>query len=1252
MKKEIKRMFSGLLVVMLLISNSSSIIYNLYASSEFVADSSEFSQESEANEELASNDINAFEEEENNQGFWHSLASTFQSEKTTKVEDQVTSLEIVGYDHAAGMNLNTVYDLKVKIDFGSDITSDNKSFELTLPDGMVFAQIPVVKDLYDNTDVDTGILSTVPSDDQVALATTQIIVPTAEPITESTFGTAVYTLDRGTKAIEFVFKVKLDSKKIVSSHLLSEEISVSVSSAGNEIGNVTQPIKTNADRQLEIGTYIDSATVMMPVSTVDDEYIGETPRNSIKSGSGVYTKNITMYHYYPEGSEYVDLVTTSDFLSVEHIPEENLIILRQKDEYLKVENIFDMTAVRYKFPESTVPGEYANANPTVLEYETYNGEQYSVSQTENLYTVNVIDEAHNTMNVTMSALQDDNTIQGISQGGVALRIRNTNAYTVENQVVEYKIDDSLKANVIAFAYDMGANNSQRVSDIMYKTHQEDTWNSFNQEQLDSVLYYENSGVIVVDELNLNSEETISEIKIVTNNYQSSFTSGATLNLFKSPVGVFADIIAPHTEGDITFTQYDFNDDQVKTSLTRTFKASENAAEQIATSNSRMYYINQEGMITSNITAGEEFTVRGYVGISPATELYQNLQVVKNPVIYIRETDEYVIDISSLELTYKNEVVDYTYEEQMDVEGNTVYKIMTSPDVEVGSLFNLDEGKFQYSTLLYKVDVLTDPFAVNNIVSDDFILYNSNEYDITGDTKLPVTGDVVAVADKYDIDNDGDTTDMLMSNPQNTLFVKANTNIIVESSFSKVGTDETVEFIHGDDTSAVMLEPTDRYEYITTVTNNAGESVDDFTALFPIPKTGDDWGAFFQDAPYTWDMTIDEWPTVPSGFDYYYSIDVTPSTILNGATWIKIEDGLDDSALNDIKMIKVVTTHSIAAKEQVELRIPYVIGETYQTTIDDDKAGNVNVFRVAYEQKTSSYNGVLSGTWVGTTYALNPVIQVEDIEVKVGTAADLLDKVEATDFYNDLIDASNITYQASHANVENGVYTKAGTYQIEYTATDRNGLSVTGTRVIYVNGLPELVADDQTYYLTDEEIAKKVEADAEAYSYLASDTVDSQPVKKKIEVTYEIVSYTDPEEENDLGDDFNSEINSEIVSEIEEDVEDDYEHSSEIEDSRIATRVVSEESTSEAVNQSFDKIGLYDVKYSAEDEFGQTVEKVVLVTILEEELTEEASKGSSEAKSDKLSDMTIADTGVNIVGAIISTLAILISLIVIKNNLRV
>ncbi|MFV0498494.1 MAG: immunoglobulin-like domain-containing protein [Bacilli bacterium] len=864
------------------------------------------------------------------------------SEQKSVSNDGAVTINIPEYDESVGWKFGSVYNLEVIADFGDDITSAGKELVITLPDGMTFHSIPVVKNKYDISGVDKAILNELGASDPMTTAVDSISLPKYEKHTNSTFGEVKYTFQSGVKMIAINLNVSVDNKKNANAGTISNPIIAKVNMAGNEIGSASQEIKTSyAWFRKPLFYKINEGTSVIMPSTGEKEYVADAPMNGFihkERDYDVFVKKATCYFYYPEGAEFVSGKGVDD-------PENNRIISTSNNPYEGCIDGFttiDFPSLKFKFPEGTPPGEYTSAAKDYAEYEYYDGTTGTVTSPYEPYKIEVVNKVENSVVFNHyvtggydSSIEDDSYYSN----GIYTNLTNDKPIPVTNQILEYEFDENMEVGRIVFPTD------RKILEAEYTTNKNSTPVDFADKIAGNGAYMQ----VNTSSLNLADGEILTSIKVHLSDIVSGFTIVDSLNR----ASVHFRILNGVSNASMTSSIYDKNDKE-NTIQTSNVTVKDVASSKETSSNSSVKITNN-ATVVSSIIAGDSLDFEGTIKLH--RNFYGNTLAMNAPEIYLREMEGFTLGIDDLKLKDQNgNDVEYEVKEHTGTDGSKIYKIITTKDTSIGFWFN---GREKY--LKISLPISTDIKLTGSYNNRDFIAFGAKGFNFAHDSI-----NQKSLVDYIDFDGDKNTNERINSVMSSGFVVLENKNVLVETFLALEGEEPKGSYVEGNDETVAYFTPGTDASYSVNITNNGDSAASKFSAYVPIPDTGDSFGKAFQSEPFKWDLTLTDGLSDVDGFEIYYGVGLNESTFQGTSNYYTLLDlMLAGHTLEDVNMVKIVGTEPFAPGASVKIKVPLVVDETFETATSGDKIGKRNVYNPVYEVESETFAGVLNGTKVGT-----------------------------------------------------------------------------------------------------------------------------------------------------------------------------------------------------------------------------------------------------------------------------------------------
>ncbi|MFV0394277.1 MAG: SdrD B-like domain-containing protein, partial [Coprobacillaceae bacterium] len=884
------------------------------------------------------------------------------------VNDGDVTIDITDYNGTSWEN-GAVKKVSVTVDFKDD-TSADKKINFSIPEGMRYTQISTAG-TFSTTGVDASILSPYTSGSPEEQAIINMKLPLKETNVNgttkigSTFGEVEIEVSNATERITIDFYVRVDAARYYKPMELGSPITAMASKASTQIGSVSQKVYAtgdivgtqNGDLLMTHATYTNTQVV---ASTDEEDSFGIGRHVSLglyKSSitthgtSYSYVKSTKTYIYYPEGTEFAGFYSLhADYSSYEDDPENSRVIVYGN----WIAN--NAIVVKYKVPKNISVGTVlTNPARDYAELEYYDGTTAIKTSTNiaTIYSVTVTEKSEEALKATITMRDNtdvDNSQESYHAYASFFGLYNNNLELLKNQVVEYTIDNNWLVSTVNIPFD-GSIAGNSVTKVEYKTNKNNEWQEFDVSKLKDT----NAQIKTLQksQTNMDSDEYFiavrAEIGSISNGYSKQMYPGSNGSI--STYGRLASGISTAT---VTMSVYEKGkEDTTKESMTSTITGSKNEVKKYR-SGGNITYLNKKGQAISSIISGDSFSVR--LSINPFWYYYTtevNSSQMRNPEIYLRQPKGTTISTDSITVKLHNGNVFTDWELQpahTNAEGETLYVIKTK-NLDIG--YYLDEAaSSRYITVQY--DISTDVTYVDNYTGVELAAWGQTGYQaVLGDGLGPVL-------DIYDFNNNGNTSETLFSFSKNLFEVIKNENVLIQTYLTLEGEEPKDPYVEGNSNTLAYFTPGTNANYTAKIINNGTVEAEAVDVYVPIPKTGQNFGENIQSEDFSWDMKLKDKIADVEGFTFYYTTEATETNYKDSS--IYHETVSDYSKVN---MVKIVSEDPIPVDKTVELKVPLVVDEDFDSATDGDKIGTKNIFNPVYVVDSAKFKGTLLGTKAGT-----------------------------------------------------------------------------------------------------------------------------------------------------------------------------------------------------------------------------------------------------------------------------------------------
>ncbi|MEG2751842.1 MAG: hypothetical protein RR916_08540, partial [Anaerorhabdus sp.] len=810
------------------------------------------------------------------------------------------TIEVVGYDPLVGLTAATpatspVVEVKVKVDF-TDTLNENKILTINVPLGMCFNSIPVVAGKYNTLNVDSKLLANIDSTSTLYQAIEEMIVPQMDlAIAKQTYGNLIYKFKADTQSIEVTFKIQGDYTLFYGNTELANAVEATATAG---IDNEIVAESSYAIKLVEISGYPYSyrvyggtGTVQAIPSTPTEIIYGRTnpyfPVDYANSRSPFKPKDPVVTLYYPEGMIFDSVLRNGNLYTgnarVEDVPAEHKVNLY----FSGYVTIPDPLSVQYIVPEGMEFKKYSNQYHSYITYTTYDGKLLRTANDprNNIYGVTIIDPntiANKAVISAGAAMKTfDSTIPDGNYYAGAFSVSNTSGRPLENQTVEYIIDPNWQVTQVKVPFD--AVGDANINAVSYQTNLHPYWRTYNRQNIDdfpTINYVSTTSKLIRGStLGLSEGEYITGLKCNIGTLRQDY--GIGLLYSKSGITTYGNLKNGVPKATVTIKMYDENN-MANTLVTAT-------SEILALGSTPQSIVGLAGDTTitgstgvvSNMLAGKSYHFQTTLGIQEYQ--YLSTTFMRSPIIYLRVPEGIQINLSSLKLFDESgNEVSWTDHQIKDNRGNTVQVINTQSDFVIGNYFytNATMKKLKVD---FDFNVLINANANAEINFNQFFYWTGmDQYNSTG-------GYTGMRQDIFDVNGNGDTTEYLQTlnqgvNNNVTYPVTSNNNVLVESFIAVEGKQPSGAYDPSNPDTIAYFTPETKANYTLFLTNNTNEVADEFIAYFPIPKTGINFGANFQNQTFQWDMKLAEVITNRFGnednFVIEYSVDARDENYAN------------------------------------------------------------------------------------------------------------------------------------------------------------------------------------------------------------------------------------------------------------------------------------------------------------------------------------------------------------------------------------
>lgn len=942
------------------------------------------------------------------------------------------TIEVIGYDSTTGLTAATLatspaVEVKVKVEF-PDTLSENKMLTINVPIGMRFSSIPVVEGKYNTLDVDSKLLANIDYTSTLYQAIEEMILPQMDlAIAKQTYGLLVYKFKPDTQSIEVNFKIQGDYTLFYGNTEIVDAIQAKVTAG---VDNEIVAESTYAIKLVEISgypfgyrVYGGTGTVQAIPSTPTETTYGRTnpyfPVDYVNARSPFKPKNPVVTLYYPEGMIFDAILRNGNLYTgnarIEDVPEEHKVNV-YFDGYVTIP---DPLSVQYIVPEGKEFKKYSNQYHSYITYDTYDGKQLKSANDprNNIYSVTIINpdtiankaviSAGATMKTFDSTITDGNYYAG------AFSVSNTSGRPLQNQTVEYVIDPNWQVTQVKVPFD--AVGDANINSVSYQTNLHPYWRTYDRQNVNdfpTINYVSTTSKLIRGStLGLVEGEYIIGLKCNIGTLRQDY--GIGLLFSKAGITTYGHLKNGIPKATVTIKMYDENNITntlvIATSEILALGSNQQSTVGLASDTS----ISGSAGVVSNILAGKSY----HFETTLAIQEYQYLSTtfMRSPIIYLRVPEGIQINLSSLQLFDESgNEVSWTEHQVKDNSGKTVYVINTQNDFVIGNYF--------YTNAMIKTLKVDFDFSVLiNANANAEINFNQFFYWTGTDQYNSVGGYTGMRQDIYDVNGNGDTKEYLQTLNQgansNVIYpVTSNNSVLVESFIAVEGMEPNGAYDPSNPNTIAYFTPETKANYSLLLTNNTNEAAEEFVAYFPIPKTGINFGANFQSEAFQWDMKLAQ--AITSGFEtannftIEYSVDARDENYATATYTTNVTD------LTKVTMVRVTAVKPISSQTTATFNVHLQIDETLQSAQAEGKIGKMNEYNPYYYVKSSTFQGSLKGTPIGTQLVIGEIKGKTFLDLDANGTFDGLDVAmpnqsislwkynEASSGYEEVVDASN------------------------------------------------------------------------------------------------------------------------------------------------------------------------------------------------------------------------------------------------------
>lgn len=889
-----------------------------------------------------------------------------QNPPTTMVNSSI-SMKIVNGDGTEwdGMSWanNELKTAEVTVDFG-DATSSGKRVEFSVPDGMMYNNIPVPNSYVPERGVDTGKLLYLSGSDPLSAAITKVVVSKAEVVYgRQTYGKVIYDFLPGTERVKLSFNIAVDKYKYYGPHNIKDKIIAEAFKETTSFGKIEQDVYVtgkpsawgNIDSIQQSFLRYRKGTEKILASKGDEVSVATTGHYTLTGTIGEPRyKHVKVTMYYPKEMEIKGIyiwdnnnLINNDKLTIAINESEGKVDIEYNPSVINSSGRWN---IQYIVPEGTPVGIYKAGGIPTAEITTYDGTVFTnvvaTSDGKNpaeIDSIEVMDSFGETMSMSAGgSIYNDSSESYIGRVG----FENTLGRRQNNIMYNVIVDPDFDVYEFRIPYDktIAGNN---VTNVQYKTNLNSSYRTYTGElsTYSAWIFYVKK--FTKEDAGLQEGEWFTELLVnvgsASPNYSSLYTNGEGPDV-RLLYGKVKEGVARTLETELN-VWIEGKKDTTFASKKSTSKMS--LESNAVSSESKMEFYNSDGKVVTKANAGDAIKIKGDIKVVAAV---WGRNLIVNPEIYIIENENLIIDEKSIVLTDQdNQPVVYDLEERTLNSGKKVIVLKTK-DSKI-AVYSGYPGKQYRFNLSYNATISSKIESDTKLDTRDMIAW--------GDKKTLSIGQN-AYVDIYDV-NDNGLNEIIPGVQSVKLAIPKSEKVSVET-FMAIPGEEPKAYIEGNDKTVSYFTPGTEAEYIFRIENMSTEPSSEFALFAPIPKEGQNFGAEYQNAAFKWNMKVAGIPVVsdPTKFDVFYSATANQSTIETDTGYSAIAPSLED-----INAIKFKMIQPLQPGEKVEIRIPLGIDETYDSANNGNKIGTRNIFNPRFSMKSTSFTGTLKATKVGT-----------------------------------------------------------------------------------------------------------------------------------------------------------------------------------------------------------------------------------------------------------------------------------------------
>ncbi|MGL5042140.1 MAG: SdrD B-like domain-containing protein [Culicoidibacterales bacterium] len=933
------------------------------------------------------------------------------------------SISIPEYDENQGWKPEMIYDVIIFADFGENAVQEGKQLEITLPEGMRYVTIPAKER---NSDL------LVKVDDELSAIINDIEVPEENEYYFTRNGKLVYNFTSQARQVELKgLKITPDGKLYYGSKTFNAGISAIVKNNERILSEAAIEIKTREEAGY---AYYE------PENPVIVAQAGE--QNSVYSAAGYlrrqgrlktfpfYIKQVELKISYPVGAQVDGLKDEAEINALIAGDDQKRGLVT-----IKSENVDTLESIGLRFGvDKLAVGRHESREGRFYQLEMYDGKRISIEQPEAKTAVEILSPTdqriNNKLEISFSDFPFDNLTDDYMMKTATAWLKNGQINQKDSQVVEYQIDP----NYETIALSIPANPQNPVEKIEYITNKGRKGSATGTQIYSTVSSETMTGYeINKEKLGLEADEYFTYAKAsigdvakgsysIRGNQKNQSTNNALFMLGRLKPGAREATLQISTWSEEAGSGV-VEEGSLETKIAKVVRGPQMPSVYSAVAPSQI------------VEAGGRQKIQATLGSNPF--YYTGNIGIVNPTIYLRMPQEMNIDLTKISVTQKQKsVIKKIIGPYRTSKGEAVIAIET--DAKVGRFFNgmtLEKLEIEY-------EIYVSEYASGNYDFSELIFFTATR------ELQPAYGAALAVQDKYDVNNNKDTSEMLGTINMATLAVQENRDLLIDSYMQNVGESKLSTYEREERENKISFTKDLKAKYTLSIINNRDDEINLFELFVPIPKEGLDFGDEYQDEAFTWDMKLAS-PTPKvivltkdgedisrkraQDYQITYSKDATSQENYEYATYNEAGD-------EDTTMIRLKNNNGIAPGEKAIIEWEYQDAEKNNTLA---RYGLINEFRPRYTfsaaNRNMSYQGkkvvaIFKGTEISGLLFEDKVIDGKYNAVEDGVLQGR--KIQLLYLAGD----NSYAMVAETITDENGRYKFEGVYPGEYRVSFNEGIT--------------------------------------------------------------------------------------------------------------------------------------------------------------------------------------------------------------------